>query len=104
MFKGFKPEEGKPAQFLGIYALKWPWNSQVEPTIAFVEVDEWSIFERAIKLMTLAMEEIDSGCPNWRDRGGQSYGWKVMHWLQARYKMPNHIKAAIINGYLRWIM
>jgi len=39
MFKGFEPEEGKLAQYLGVYVLNWrpEWG---EPPIAFIEDDE----------------------------------------------------------------
>lgn len=34
------PQEGDEVQFLGVYATRWPWESGVEPTVAFIETSE----------------------------------------------------------------
>ena len=34
------PQEGQAIQFLAVYATQWPWGCGVEPTTAFVEVEE----------------------------------------------------------------
>ena len=34
------PTMGEPIQYLGVYCLKWPWDSEVVPTVAFVEDDD----------------------------------------------------------------
>lgn len=63
----------------------------------------WKDFERAIKLMTLVAEQIEGGAPNWQDQGGQSYGWRLLHWLECRYDVPNTVVADVVNGYVRWM-
>ena len=95
-------ESVEPVNFVGVHPFNWPANIG-PPDAGFAEIDEWVIFERAIKIMTLVMQEIEQGCPNWTDRGGQSYGWKVLHWLERRYDVPSYIEQAVVNGYLRWL-
>jgi len=88
--------------YVGVHPLNWPGHIG-PPAAGFAEVDGWVIFERAIKTMTLVMQEIEQGCPNWSNRGGQSYGWKVLYWLEKRYNVPYHVQQAVVNGYVRWI-
>ena len=59
-----------------------------------------------IILATLTMEEIDKGSPRWyeRRRGGQSHGWKVLHYIAARYDLPRQVVIDIVNGFLRAIV
>lgn len=41
LYKGIEePQNGDRILFRGIYALHWPWESGVEPTIAFVEAEQ----------------------------------------------------------------
>jgi len=56
-----------------------------------------------IILATLTMEEIDKGSPRWyeRRRGGQSHGWKVLHYIENRYHLPVDLTMDIVNGILR---
>lgn len=61
----------------------------------------WDVVERAIKLLTLVMEEVEQGSPNLI--GGQSKGWAIFHWLCKRYDVPERISRDVLNGYLRWI-
>ena len=58
---------------------------------------------KGIILATLTMEEIDKGSPRWyeRRRGGQSHGWKVLHYITARYGLPQALVTDIISGFLR---
>ena len=58
---------------------------------------------KGIILATLTMEEIDKGSPRWyeRRRGGQSHGWQVLHYIAARYSLPQAVVTDIISGFLR---
>jgi hypothetical protein len=67
-----------------------------------IEADVFRDFETVVKSMTLVMEQIEAGSPKWQNCGGQSYGWKLLHWLQRRYDVPNDVLMAIANGFLRW--
>lgn len=58
-------------------------------------------FERAIKLLTLTMEEIEAGSPNLK--GGQSRGWEIFRWICERYDIPQNVYSDVLNGFLRWI-
>jgi len=35
-----EPKEGEEVQYLAVYALCWPWDRGIEPTDAFVQVDD----------------------------------------------------------------
>jgi len=63
----------------------------------------WYEAQRALKLLTLIMEEIEQGSPNLLNRGGQSRGWKIFHWISRRYSVPACVEKQILNGYVRWM-
>jgi len=35
-----EPKEGEEVQYLAVYALRWPWDSGIDPTDAFVRADD----------------------------------------------------------------
>jgi hypothetical protein len=39
LYRRVELTEGQPVQFVGIYATRWPYDSGVEPTVGFIEVD-----------------------------------------------------------------
>ena len=39
-YKRVELHEGAQVQFVGIYATRWPYESGVEPTVGFIEIDD----------------------------------------------------------------
>ena len=58
LFKGFEPKEGDPVLFLGVHALRWPYDSGVQPTIAFTD-DVDPVYEAAPQLLE-ALENLEN--------------------------------------------
>ena len=50
LYERVEPKEGELVQFLGVYNLRWPWHSGVEPTEAFNQVDD-PLYEAAPDLL-----------------------------------------------------
>ena len=36
----YDPQEGDPVVYLGVHALRWPYHSGVEPTVAFCDAED----------------------------------------------------------------
>ena len=54
------PEVGTKIQYLGIYALQWPWDSGVNPTVGFCEnFDEQDEIEDLTKLCKEQIELLE---------------------------------------------
>ena len=52
-----EPKEGEEVQYLAVYALRWPWDSGVDPTDAFVKADD-----PLLKAAPLMLEACNSAC------------------------------------------
>ena len=40
LYRRFEPKDGEMVQFLAVSALRWPWESGVDPTCAFIEFED----------------------------------------------------------------
>ena len=54
-----------------------------------------------IILASRIMREIECGSGRWAKIGGQSHGWKILHYVIFRYAIPCGVSWDIINGFLR---
>ena len=54
-----------------------------------------------IILASRIMREIECGSDRWAKIGGQSHGWKILHYVIFRYAIPCGVSWDIINGFLR---
>ena len=72
----YDPQEGDPVVYLGVHALRWPYHSGVEPTVAFCDAEDDSDEEierlradnaklRAALIAT--QRKIRSSTENWRE-------------------------------------
>ncbi len=54
-----------------------------------------------IILASRIMREIERGSGRWAKIGGQSHGWKILHFICRRYGVSNLLMHDIVNGFLR---
>ena len=72
LFKGFEPKEGEYVAYLGVHVLSWPWDSGVEPKIAFTD-DIDPVYEAApdlldaLETLTATLEFIQKNDPCLQD-------------------------------------
>ena len=53
-----EPKEGEEIQYLAVYALRWPWDSGVDPTDAFVKADDPLLKAAPLMLEACKMAEL----------------------------------------------
>ncbi len=54
-----------------------------------------------IILASRIMREIERGSGRWAQIGGQSHGWKLLHFIIRKYGIPATLTHDILNGSLR---
>ena len=81
-----EPKEGEEVQYLAVYALRWPWDRGIEPTDAFVQVDD-----PLLKAAPLLLEALKEASQHFYGDMAPDFDYYSEH----MYKAHKIIKAAI---------